>query len=136
MPTVRAGLLAACAVVAAGLASPGARAQEAQEDQQAEQARQAQQAQAEQAVLDAYYDCAKAAARRLEPSGESADVIGRATRVLCQKESAGAVRVWLKISPNKAADNIERTLVWGDTVAAAEVISIRLCRQAKDCRSF
>lgn len=90
----------------------------------------------DQAALDAYYDCARAAARRLEPSGEAAEAIGRATRVLCQKESSGAVQAWLRMNPAKAAENIERTVAWGDTVAMAEVISIRLCRQAKDCRTF
>jgi len=123
MPITCAWRLAACAISLACLVGLPASVQ-------------AQPTPDDQAVLDAYYDCARSAARRLEPSGEAAEAIGRASRVLCQKESSVAVQAWLRMNPAKAAENIERTLVWGDTVATAEVISIRLCRQAKDCRSF
>ena len=117
MKTVVLGLAAACALLTAAPAA----AQPTPDDQK---------------VMTDYYSCMRQAARRLEPSEEPAEAIARASRVLCQPQSDAVMQVWIRLAPQQAEANNDRAIAWGDTEAIAEVLATRLCRKAKDCRSF
>ena len=87
-------------------------------------------ASAEDAVRD-YMLCARRMAVRLEPSGETAEAIGRAATAYCSAEGAAAA--------NYAFQHPERGLTpvkLGDDAryfAEAQAVAARLCRKTGDC---
>jgi hypothetical protein len=75
--------------------------------------------------------CARRQAARLEPSGESAEAIGRAAWWACLREAAPAVNAAASnpqsgITPIGVQTNLEGA-------ATAEVVFLRLCRRTADC---
>jgi hypothetical protein len=81
--------------------------------------------------MQAAFACARTQAARLEPSGESADAIGRAAWWACLEEVGPAVNQAAQypergITPIGVQQNVEGA-------ATAEVVFLRLCRRTADC---
>jgi hypothetical protein len=75
--------------------------------------------------------CGRRMATRLEPSGESAEAIGRAAYWACLNETAPAVNYAFRhpergITPVAVQQNVE-------SAATAQVVYVRLCRRNGDC---
>jgi hypothetical protein len=79
-----------------------------------------------------YFDCMRATATRLEPSGERADFIATAAKRLCVagRAQAEAEAERYLHDPTTAQDSVEASAT--DTAVAA-VVTARLCRLTRDC---
>lgn len=76
-------------------------------------------------ATQSYMYCVRKMARRLEPSGDAPDDIGKAATAFCRR-----LEEPLFIATPSEANTLRETAIY---YGAAQAVAARLCRKTKDC---